>query len=176
LVVTHALLDGLQGIAGCVLSSPFFRSRLTPPRLKVFLGRLLEPWFGWIATPTGLSAKWMSSDPEMVAQSEADNLTVGVATLRWYFRHLQAQQRVLARAGDFRLPLLVLAGQADPLADPAAAEDFYRRAASTDKTFIAYPGLLHELLRETQRQKVFTDILSWMKQRSPLPVPGQSAG
>jgi alpha-beta hydrolase superfamily lysophospholipase len=165
LVVSSAVLNGLTGIAGCVMSSPYFHSLLVQPRFKVLLGRLIEPWMGWLPLPTGVHANWMSGDPAMIAESEADPLVVSTATPRWYFGHLRAQQRVLARAGEFHLPLLVLAGQADPLADPAAAEDFYRRAGSADKTFIAYPGFRHELLRDTQRQKVFADIYSWMNRR-----------
>jgi alpha-beta hydrolase superfamily lysophospholipase len=107
----------------------------------------------------------MSADPEMVAQSRTDPLVTRVATPRWYFGQLRAQQRTLAHAAKFRLPLLVLAGDADPLADSAAAEAFYEKAGSTDKRFKRYPGFLHELLREKERQTVFADIMEWMRRR-----------
>ena len=102
----------------------------------------------------------------MVAQSKADPLACAVATPGWYFGFLQAQAWVMTQAEKFRWPLLVLAGQADPVADPATARDFYERAASAAKRFIAYDGLLHELLREKERQKIFADILAWLAERA----------
>jgi alpha-beta hydrolase superfamily lysophospholipase len=80
---------------------------------------------------------------------------------------LEAQDAVFRRAGELNEPLLVMIGDEDPVADPAAAQEFFDRAGSPDKTCIHYPGFLHELLRETERVRVFEDVLAWIRSRVP---------
>ena len=75
------------------------------------------------------------------------------------------QAEVLARASDFTLPLLLLQGDADPIADPTGAKHFHDAALSADKTLITYPGFRHEPLRESGRERVFADILAWVMNR-----------
>jgi alpha-beta hydrolase superfamily lysophospholipase len=72
----------------------------------------------------------------------------------------------MRRAGEFRLPLLALAGDADPVADAQATARFFERAGSDDKTFRLLPGLLHELLREATRESIFQEILAWVRERA----------
>lgn len=168
LVVGAAGETGLlepMGVRGVVLTSPFLQSRMEVPRAKVILGRAVGLVVPWLPVSTGLNVEWMSSDPQMVEDSRGDPLCARVATPRWYAGQLRAQRRVLANAAAFRLPLLVLAAGADPIAEPAAAERFVQTAGSADKSFHIYPGLLHELLRESGRERIFEDILSWLTAR-----------
>ena len=78
---------------------------------------------------------------------------------------LAAQRKVMARAGEFKLPLLMLVGKSDRIAVPEAAEEFFRRAGSGEKKILVYPEMLHEVLREREREEVFVEILAWMKAR-----------
>ncbi|HEY2584708.1 MAG TPA: alpha/beta hydrolase [Tepidisphaeraceae bacterium] len=168
LVVAAAGEAGLletAGIRGVVLTSPFLQSRMELPRVKVVLGRLVGLAIPWLPVSTGLNAEWMSSDSEMVEQTRNDPLCARVATPRWYAGQLRAQQRVMENAASFRLPLLVLAAGADPIAEPAAAERFVQRVGSAEKAFRILPGLLHELLRERGREQIFQEILTWVTSR-----------
>jgi lysophospholipase len=170
LVVAAAGEAGLfheAGIGGVVLTCPFLQSRMKLAPAKVALARLVGLVVPWLPVSTGLNAEWMSSDPEMVEQARNDPLCARVATPRWYSGQLRAQRRVMENAASFRLPLLVLAAGADRVADPAAAERFVRDAGSTDKAVCLYPALLHELLRESGRERVFRDILSWIRSHPP---------
>jgi lysophospholipase len=174
LVVAAAAEAGLldsAGIRGVVLTSPFLQSRMELPRMKVILGRLVGLVVPWLPVSTGLHPEWMSSDSQMVEQTRNDPLCARVATPRWYAGQLRAQARVMENAASVRLPLLALAAGADPIAEPAAADRFVQSAGSADKTFRLYPGLLHELLRETGREGIFQDILSWIRSRVTPAVP-----
>lgn len=171
LVLTAALLEkgddpALGPIAGCIFTAPYFRSALKVPAYKQLLARVVDPVLPALRIPNGLRDEWMSSDDRLVQESRADPLLQHTATPRWYNGCLQAQPGVLARAGEFRHPLLILMGDADPVADPRAAHDFFLRAASPDKTYRLYPDHLHELLRESDRETIFGHILDWMRQRA----------
>ena len=66
------------------------------------------------------------------------------------------------------LPLYIAAGELDPvnanLALLNALVDRYRGAGLTDVTVRTYPGARHEILNETNRDKVVAGILDWIGQ------------
>ena len=102
----------------------------------------------------------------MIEESRTDPLMLRCATPRWYLGHRHAQREALSNADRFTLPLLVLQGDADVIADPRGAGAFHEKAGSRDKTLITYPGFRHEPLRETGREQVYQDVLAWITRRS----------
>jgi alpha-beta hydrolase superfamily lysophospholipase len=156
----------LPSTSGCILSSPYLRPTTPLSRPWAAFARVANRIAPWIQVRTGLTANMMSSDPAMCEQAKQDALLVHCATPRWYTGMIEAQKQTLAAAGQFRLPLLCLIGQADPVADPAAMERFVEAAGSKDKVVVRYPGKLHELLRETGREQIFQTILEWMRARA----------
>jgi alpha-beta hydrolase superfamily lysophospholipase len=169
LVLAAAGIRGLPGVAGCIFTAPYLRSNMAVPRYKIATAYLLQRAAPSLRVPNGLRDEWMSSDDAMVRDSGRDELIVRTATPRWYVSHLRAQQEVLARAGEFRLPLLALMGDADRVADPRAAAEFCRRAGSDDVTLRVYPDRLHELLREAGREQIFAHVLEWLRERAVAP-------
>lgn len=166
LVVAHSAMKGLSDVRGYVLSAPYFRSKVYVPPVKVMAAHALNPLCPSLRIPSGLNDKWMTSDAAMRADSHGDPLIVRTATPRWYCGAKIAQAEVMARAAEFRHPFLLLIGDADPVSDPDAAREFFRRATSADKTERIYPGLLHEILRETARETIFADIHTWLRERA----------
>lgn len=165
LVLAAAVERGLPNVAGCVMTSPYFAPRHPVPKFKVMLARCVNPLVPWLRVASGLSDDMMTSDAAMRAESKVDPLIGHAATPRWYLGSVAAQARILIEAGRFQLPFLLLFGGADPIADVDAARAFYEAAASTDKALKVYPGLLHEILRETTREEVFMDVLQWLRTR-----------
>ncbi|GMA21572.1 alpha/beta hydrolase [Arsenicicoccus piscis] len=64
------------------------------------------------------------------------------------------------------LPILLVSGDADPLADGGRAIEVvgerYREAGLTDVTVTIYPEARHELLNETNRDEVTAEILAFL--------------
>jgi len=171
LVLACAGIRGLPGVSGCILSSPYLRLRMPVPAYKILLARMADPFVPWLALPSGVKSEWMSSDEAMVHESRGDPLVFRTATPRWYLGALRAQAEALERAGDFRLPLLVLGGGADPVADPGIIQQFHDRAGSADKALRIYPDHLHEILRESGREAIFAEIQQWLEHRTAAPAP-----
>ncbi len=168
LVLASAIIRGIPvaaHAAGCIMISPFFRNKVPVPWHKLLIARCANPIVPWLCVGSGLSETWMSSDPAMQSESAADTLITRFATPRWYLETIAAQQRALAGAAQFRLALLICIGDVDPVADPKGGEEFFHHSASPDKTLKIYPNHLHELLRESQREKIFAEVLSWIQSR-----------
>lgn len=167
LIAAAAGIEGLSGVDGVIFSAPYLHSRLTVPRWKQVVARSLSRVLPGLTLSSGLLDEWMTSDPEMIRDSRADPLLVRGATARWYVTAHRKQEEVLARAAEFRLPLLALIGDLDPICDPRAVRDFCDRAGSPDTSCHVIPGLLHELLRESAREEVFRHVLEWIRARAP---------
>ncbi|KQP12261.1 alpha/beta fold hydrolase [Pseudorhodoferax sp. Leaf267] len=128
--------------------------------------------------PTDLSAfnkpfvhrtgfEWLSRDEAEVDKYCADPACgflpepfTGIATLR---RAADPAEIAKVRAD---LPVLIVSGDADPLAGGGAALELlaqrYRAAGLRDVQLQLYPGARHEVLNETNRDEVTGDILAFL--------------
>lgn len=150
------------------LSSPFLAPAFRVPPWKEALAGVashLPPWFAFAAD---LDAAGLSHDERVVAAYRDDPKVFGELSAAWYVAVNEAQERVLARAEEVRLPLLMLLGGADPIADPAVAQRFFARLGSADKHLVVYAGWLHEVFNERRRRRVRSDLLRWL---ATLPAP-----
>jgi alpha-beta hydrolase superfamily lysophospholipase len=152
-------------VRGVILSAPYLVNAFPVPRHKAVAARIANVVFPWLRIRSGVEPGMMSSDPDRVDDSRNDPLLLRCATPRWYLTHRAVQGDVLARAGEFSLPLLVLQGDADPIANPDGARAFYSAVGARDKELIVYPGFRHEVLRESGRERVYRDVLGWILNR-----------
>ncbi|HEU4383854.1 MAG TPA: alpha/beta hydrolase [Anaeromyxobacteraceae bacterium] len=158
-------LDPRRPLAGVVLSSPYLRLAFEPPRLKVAVGRVVGKVWPSLPVPAGLDLAALTSDPEMQRDTDEDPLYGRKTTPRWFDEATAAQEEVRRRAGEFAHPLLVLLGEADSIADPAAGRAFCDSAASRDKRLISYPGFRHEIYNEVGRERPIADTVAWISAR-----------
>jgi alpha-beta hydrolase superfamily lysophospholipase len=166
LIAAAWALAGRREVAGLVLSSPYFRLALTPPRLKVLGARLAGTLLPWLPVATGLRVEDLTSDEDMRRWTEADPLYGRATTPRWFAESMRAQRELLPRAPTFAYPLLVLVGGDDHIADAGAARAFFDAAASPDKAFRSYPGFHHEIFNEREAARPIGDAVAWLVQRS----------
>ncbi len=80
---------------------------------------------------------------------------------------LRAAGQVQQRLEEINLPLLVMHGTGDIVADPEGSRLIYTRASSADKTLRLYNGMYHEIFSELQREQVVNDLLAWLNARAP---------
>ncbi|MEK2491871.1 alpha/beta hydrolase [Kitasatospora purpeofusca] len=117
--------------------------------------------------PARTPADWLTRDEAVVDAYLADPLcgfsldAAGLADLAFEARRLGDPRGV--RTG---LPVYVCVGDQDPVNAGLALSDVvvdrYRNAGLTDVTYRIYPGARHELLNETNRAEVLTDLLAWL--------------
>jgi acylglycerol lipase len=112
-----------------------------------------------------LDATAVSRDPEVVRDYDTDPLNYrGKIRSRTGAEMLAAADAVRAKLPTLRLPLLVMHGTADRLTRPAGSRLVTDRAGSADVTLKLYDGWYHELHNEPERETVFADVLTWLKE------------
>jgi alpha-beta hydrolase superfamily lysophospholipase len=167
LIALDSVLHRPEAFDLLAVGSPFLHPAMEVPVLKEGLARVSSVLLPTHLAPSGLESKWLSHDPAVVAAYDADPDVFKTFSPRWFFEARRAQEEVRDRAGEIRLPSLVLIGDEDHIASPDRAREVFARLGSADKTLIAYPGLFHELFNEIERSRVTADLVGWLDARLP---------
>ena len=151
--------------------------------------RVLAVFFGWqhrsklvrdlsfLGYNKGLEGRtphdWLNRDQAEVDKYRADERCMFTFTLNAYYSMFTGILRLYDP--DFLnrmpkdLPLLFLAGDADPVGEQSKgvqrAIDSLKAVGVQNITQKFYPGARHELLMELNRQEVFADIGNWLDQQ-----------
>lgn len=111
---------------------------------------------------------WLSADKNNVAEYIKDDMCGFSFTLAGFGDLFGVLSEVSKPDWAGRLsktvPVLLISGADDPVGSYGKGVTEVRdrlTAAGVDCTMILYEGMRHEILRETQRQKVWSDVLSW---------------
>lgn len=108
----------------------------------------------------------VSRDPEVVKKYDSDPLNYrGGIPARSGAEFNRAMKQIQNQMGAITLPLLIMHGTGDRLADPAGSKQLYERAQSSDKTLKLYEGFYHEILNEPEKETVMGDIVEWVNER-----------
>ena len=148
--------------------------------------RVLAVFFGWhhrselvknlsfLGYNKGLEGRtpqdWLNRDPDEVDKYRADERCMFTFTLNAYYSMFSGILRLYDPAFLDRmpkdLPLLFLAGDADPVGEQGKgvkrAIDSLKAAGVRNIELTLYPGARHELLVETNKLEVFADIGNWL--------------
>ena len=155
-------LEHQDGLRGLVLSGPALTVPDDVPRLLLRLSGVLGRLTPRLRA-TALDASRISRDPAVVAAYRSDPLVFGGKfTAGLGSALLSAMQSFPDRVAGLRLPLLILHGTGDELADPSGSRMLEARAGSSDVTARYYPGLYHEIFNEPERGEVLTDLKAWL--------------
>lgn len=111
-------------------------------------------------------AKFISRDPQVVADYIADPLNLKKATIKMSAEmFIKAPVFIEDHVWEYELPCLLLHGGADEIVTPLASEWFFDKIASPDKTRKVYPGLFHEIYNEKEKEEVIADTIAWLDAR-----------
>ncbi len=161
----QARLDRLGTLRGAVILSPFLGVKVKLPSWKVAAAKVMSRIVPSFALPSDIDNSVLSKNPEVGLAYDADPLVVHHATARWYTETVGTHSVAIEGASGMNLPLLVMHGGDDGLADLEATERFAKRIASEDKEFKVWPGGRHELLNEVEKLEVREHILGWLEAR-----------
>jgi alpha-beta hydrolase superfamily lysophospholipase len=117
----------------------------------------------------GLKNEDFSRDPAVVQSMNDDPLIAGEAqATQTIIEMTRAGERLKKLFGQIDLPLLILHGTADKVADPSGSQHFYDEAGATDRTLRLYEGYVHDLLHDDGKELVMADISRWIGNRQDL--------
>jgi alpha-beta hydrolase superfamily lysophospholipase len=165
LVAIRSVQNRALPISGLILSNPSIRLSIKVPGWKLAVAEVLRRLAPRVTLPSGLNYDSLTRDPEAIAAIEQDTLRHDRVSAPLYFGMSHAGPEALSRAGEIKLPTLMLISEADPIIDPASGRMFFEKLGTADKTLRSYPGMRHEPLNELGREAVVADIERWLSDR-----------
>ncbi|MCD8376598.1 MAG: alpha/beta hydrolase [Oscillospiraceae bacterium] len=131
--------------------------------------------------PCRTPSDWISRDEAVVDAYLADPLCQFLPTAGMFRDMMEGLQYIADKSNLRRMdpatPVLFFSGDRDPIGQNGAGvrkvANWFRQAGAEDVTVRLYPGGRHEMLNETNREEVQSDLLSWLEQRLPAAEDGQ---
>jgi alpha-beta hydrolase superfamily lysophospholipase len=161
LVVASFARERDPEVAGAVTSGAALRLSDGVSGAKIFAVRVLARLFPRMRFDAQIDPAGLSRVPEVVRAYVADPLVFQKITTS-LAKELFGEIRRTGEGGqDVRLPMLLLHGEDDPICPAEASRHFYAQLGAAEKGLRTYPGLLHEIFNEPERENVFEDVLEW---------------
>lgn len=158
-------LDHQDELSGLILSAPAVDVVGGKPRVVIEIGKILGRFAPGIPVET-LDAKSVSRDPAVVAAYESDPLVHHGKVKAGIGRGMiLAAESFPARLPSLTIPVLLLHGTEDRLADVSGSRMIAAHAGSKDLTLKTYDGLFHEVFNEPEQEKVLDDLVDWLRPR-----------
>ena len=150
-------------IKKAVVSSPMFKLAFQVPKIKEAAGKVLSMVIPSIPIPGEPIAHNVSRDQNVVKHYTTDDLNHGLASSGFYFGYLKTLKDTYSRPGDVKVPILFQVAMDDKIIDAHSTLEFYNSLKLKEKKVITYEGLYHEIYNEPEKEKVFTDMKTWIK-------------
>jgi acylglycerol lipase len=161
-IATAYAVEHQKELAGLILSgSSLVPSSSVSPALIAMAGIIsaLLPKMG----VTLLDASAISQDKAVVDAYVNDPLVFrGKVPARTGAELARMWKQLPEQMPKIKLPILIMHGFADQLANPAGSKLLYERVSSKDKTLKLYDNCYHEICNEPEREQVFVDMGAWL--------------
>ncbi len=165
MVALQLALEHPEKMDGVILSAAYIQNAAEIHPLLLRLSRAFSRYFPSLPVQE-LDTSALSRDEGVVQAYKSDPLVYhGKVKARLGAELLSAGPYVLTRAEHIsHLPLLVMHGDADAIADVAGSQALYDAALTDDKTLKLYPGFYHELFNEPEAGPL-EDVLEWLRRQ-----------
>ncbi len=161
LLVVAWALSAPSGLRSVVAQSPLFEAGFPIPFWQRKAAALLAcVWPRW-SLRMNLDVAKLSHDTAIVEAYRADPLVHSDMSARSYRSIVSTKDDAVARAQEFRLPLLLLCAQEDQIVSVPAARAWYERL-TCEKRLVMFPGCYHELHHEPVREQVAQLVSQWV--------------
>ena len=163
LVAAQFVAEARGAVDALVLSSPVLEAGLTlAQRVQLALGHALAPD---LAMSNQIDAKMISHDPAVVRAYVNDPLVHDRVTARLARALVNGGKTVLARAGRWPVPTLLLWAGEDKLVSPRGSAAFAAAAPAAALRAKCFAGLYHEIFNERDATPVFAALDEWLDPR-----------
>ncbi len=153
-------------IDGIILQSPAIQDKLpmTPAKkLSIFVSSIFDPMrlYG-----SDFDAGMFTRDKVMAKRVDNDPLEVRKFTAKFYQAILKTIIYVGMMPRRLKLPVFMQLAGHDLMISAEAAEKYFKKIRSKDKTLKWYPEMYHAIYADKDREIIFKDIIDWMNQRA----------
>jgi alpha-beta hydrolase superfamily lysophospholipase len=166
LVALRYLMKQPQAVMGAVISAPLVEIATKVPTHKRFVAKMSAALAPRMRMANEINPAVLSRDPEIGRAYAADPLVGKMVSTRWFAEALKAMDELKRNAPQIYMPVLVMHGTEDKLANAEATVNLFANIGSPDKRLKIYEGYYHELFNEPEKQEIYERVTDWLELRS----------
>lgn len=165
--------DYAPDIRALVLATPAFSVNLRIPLARPAL-RLKHALGGNFFVKSYVTAKQLTRDPTRIATYDDDPLIARPIASAMLLDLHDLSARLVDDAAAITTPTQILIAGKDRVVDPAPQHRFYERLGASVKERHVFPGLLHDVLGEKDRQQVVESVRTFVLSTFDRPAAAPS--
>ncbi len=158
------LIQRRPRLAGAVITSPLLHSVLDQKKGRIAMLKALGLILPGLSIPNKIELEALSRDPAVAAAYRHDPLVHDRVTLRMGKGFIDTINYIFDRAGDIKLPLLIMHGTGDRITFPSGSEQVAGLVGG-ECTLKLWEDCYHELHNEIVKDQVFTYLKEWLDSR-----------
>lgn len=163
LLSLYYVLGDQSALKGLLLSATFMTTSKDVPAVQAIAVRAINRVAPRMAVVPRVDASLLSHEQSVVNSYLTDpDVFQGKPSARVSVEAVDTSDHVLANLGKITLPILVMHGTADRIANPKYSQIIYDSVGSKDKTLKLYDGFYHEIMNETDKARVLADVGDWL--------------
>jgi acylglycerol lipase len=160
------VIDQRGELSGLILSAPAVKLGRDYSKFKILACLVLGRLFPHLPMVRFRSSS-VSRDSVIVQGYREDELVYhGRTPARTASEIVRAIRRAQLGAGRISVPLLVMHGSHDQVAELEGSRELHARAQSLDKSMRVYDGLYHEIMHEPEQALVLDEMAAWLDART----------
>ena len=164
-IVLNYALRRQPELAGVIATDPALALSFEPPKVKLFLGRVMADLAPTFTMSNALDVNALARDEAIVKAYQDDVLVHDRLSAKLSMELLDSGQYALDHAADWQLPLLLMHGTADRITSYKASEEFASRA-NDSVTLKLWDGYFHEIHNDLGKEKVLETMIEWLNENS----------
>ena len=145
-----------------ILSSPALKLKVKVPAWKASLAMVLSKIAPKLTMSNEVDPGTVSRIPEIVEAYRTDPLVHSKISSRLYGEWQSAAAESLDRAGEIKIPFLILAGTDDRLIDPVGSRELNAKAPLMSELHLLQ-GRYHEPFNDVGSDEAFAMIAEWLR-------------
>ncbi len=160
--LNYLLTRKRENIHCAVITSPWLKLTISPPKTKVLLAKLASSIYPAYSDSSGLDTNELSSVSEEVEKYNNDPLVHDKITASAFFGIVQSGKWSLENANNLTVPTLIVHGTGDQVTSHLASKEFCLKSKKFASLKL-WEGLKHETHNEYNKKAVIQYNLDWIE-------------
>ena len=161
LIVINYGMTHPEGLTGAIATDPALELSFTPPPVMWFIAQVMANIIPTFSSNNALDVNALARDAAVVKAYQDDPLVHDHISARHVVDMIRNGGKMLERANEWSLPLLLMHGTEDHITSMDSSKAFAEKAGSK-VTFVPWEGYYHEIHNDIGKEKVIEKMIAWL--------------
>lgn len=158
--VINFVLRKNHDLKGVIATSPFLKLAFEPPKIKLFVGKILQKIAPSITLGNELNPNDISRDPKAVEEYKNDVLVHDQISPNFSLTFIESGKWAIENASKLINPMWIAHGTEDKIIDYKGSQAFVNN--SKKASLKLFEGGYHELQHDLCKDELLQDVVDWL--------------